>query len=780
MKSGCRIVAALCASAAFVGATEAQAQVSQSAPSSVPGPPSGSQPVGGSSGQPAVGAAGGSDAQLNNAAIQTNAAPPATPDIIVTAQKREQRLTDVPLQVTVLGGDTLKKQGVSNITQLQFSAPELVFTGGPSPAYAIRGIGTQTYSKSAPSDVSIVVDGVIQSQPIPPQNGLFDVQRVEILSGPQGMLFGKNASAGVLNIVTNAPDPSKVTLAAHTDLGSRQGNFYEVFQSTLNVPVSDNSAFRFTGFTNHNGATLYNAYRKSDANSSTDFGGRLKYLWAPSGFKLNIIADYEKDTGNPPLSSSRIATTLSPLLLACGVTAGPENFNVCLDAPATKSVQNYGLSAQLDVSLGSFTLTSVTAERRNTYSGQLDSDLTSVNILDLNDANESGNQFTQELRLTSPGGGRLEYVLGLYYFNYLYKQHDRQGGGLGVSPAPILLDDFNGRIRQLSYAAFGQGTFKITDSLRAVFGARETRDITSATDTFPCVPSAGLCVPGLTSAGTSSNRVSATNFSYRVGAQYYLNRDNMVFVTYTRGYKGPALNQPATGNITVTSVNPEIPYYLEGGAKTSFFDRRLAINLTAFHSIVKNFQAQVFDQSVTPAVFRFANASKLVSNGAQFDVTVRPVPNLTLDGNVLYNHAVYGNFIVACGFGNCTGNFNDEGQQLANAPRWSSTLNGEYDHSLTGTLNAFANVNVLFQGKSNSLGQPDHNVDIPSHTIVNGRVGVARVDGKYGISLFVRNLFADHTPSRIYSDSVSGRGNYDQVFLPDSFRAIGLSLDLHL
>ena len=728
------------------------------------------------SGQPLKGAAGGSDPHLNptdsGSAPQTN----AVAEIVVTAQKREQRLSEVPITVTAVSGDTLKKQGITDVTQLQYTAPELVFTAGPSPAYSIRGIGTQTFSRTASSDVSVVLDGVIQGQPEPPTNSLFDIQRVEILSGPQGMLFGKNASAGVINIVTNAPDPKATSFTGHADVGNRG---YQVYQGTANLPVTADSALRISAFSNGEGSTLHNVYGDRDVNAFTDYGARARYLWAPGAFTLNVIADYEKNNGNSPTSTLRSATTLEPILAACGVTPGPHNTNVCIDGPSALTFENYGLSAQVDVPLGAYTLTSITADRQFRFDQNLDTDQTNLNLLDTNIFHEIGNQGTEELRLTSPAGKRLEYVTGLYYFNFLYKVDNAQAGTLGVFPVQVLGDAPLQHLQETSYAAFGQGSFRIYRGLKLVFGARETRDITSVNDSFQCKPEIGLCIPGFTAAGVSTGHIANDNFSYRAGAQYQIDRNNEIYATYTRGYKGPAFNTPFFGQVGTSSVRPEIPLYLEVGAKTAYFDRRLTIDLVGFHDVVKDFQAQVLDESVTPAVFRFTNASRLTSDGVQLDVATHPINGLTLGGGFLYNHAVYGNFLTQCSPGACTGAINVKGQQLASAPRWSATLNSEYDWSFTSRLGGYVNASVSYRGESNSLGQPDPNVEIASYAIVNGRIGVRTADGRYGLAVFARNLFDNRFPAIIYSDPISGGLNYDQAFSRDAFRVVGVSLDVH-
>jgi iron complex outermembrane receptor protein len=717
-----------------------------------------------------------------SASQQTPAASPQRADqsigvqeIVVTAQKRAQRLQDVPVAVSVVSGDLLKAQGVTDATQLQYTTPELTFTAGPSPAYAIRGIGTQTFSRTASSDVSIVVDGVIQGQPRPPTNSLVDVARVEILSGPQGMLFGKNASAGVINVVTNAPDPRAFSATAHADVGQ---NGYQVYQGTVNMPISERSALRVSLFSDGEGAVLHNVATDKGADEFTDYGGRARYLFWTDRVKVDVTADYEKDNGGAQEWSSRVATTLAPLLAACGVKPGPYNTNVCLDGPSSATVESYGVSTQIDIPLGGYTLTSITADRQYVFDGNIDSDSVNRNFLSQNSNSEYDNQASEELRIASPSGQRLEYVAGLYFYNFNYRLNGDQSGTLGILPFSILLDAPDQHMNQFSYAAFGQATVHVWQGFSLIAGARETRDLLSSTIQFPCVTTYGRCISGLTALGVTNERVDNDNFSYRVGGQYKFNRDDLVYLTYSRGYKGPAINTPFSGDVTPSLVKPEIPLYLELGAKAAFFNRRLVIDASAFHDTIKDFQAQVLDTQAVPSVFKFANASKLVSQGLQFNAFSKPLPGLSIDGGMIYNHAVYGDFLAACTPTFCNGAENVRGQQLANAPRWSANLNGEYDHPLAAGLDGYVSTNVSYRGAVSSDPVPDPNERIKSFTLVNGRVGVRTADGRYGLAIFARNLFDKRFAAIIFPDPVSGGGNYDQAFSKDAFRVIGVSFDV--
>jgi iron complex outermembrane receptor protein len=494
----------------------------------------------------------------------------AVEEIVVTAQRREERLQDVPLTVTVVGGAQLERQNITNATELSNASPELNFTAGPASGYSIRGSGTSTFTRSAENNVSIVVDGVIQSQLFPPVNSLFDVARVEVLSGPQGLLFGKNASAGVVQIITNDPDPSRREFRLFGSLGTEG---YQVVQGVANLPLGDDAALRFTAFSNSQGDLLFNRANGDYFGGFTNSGGRLRGLWDVNDrLRLNVIADYEKQTGGNTVWTVRSAggAAFAAGLARCGVRPGPENFEVCLDGPTSRVQETYGLSVQADYDLGGgYTLTSITADRQISRAVNTDSDALNLNILNQNKATDFTNQFTQELRIASPTDQPLEFVAGLFYFNYNYKPFVDQAGTLGALPFVVDRASIQ-KVNQFSYAAFGQASYALTEQFKLIAGARFTRDVLSSSTFNFVIPSSGRrLTPGFTPPeGTINDRTREDNLSYRLGAQYLPNRDTTFFVTYTEGYKGPALNNLAPGLAGPRIVEPETPEELRGGGES--------------------------------------------------------------------------------------------------------------------------------------------------------------------------------------------------------------------
>ncbi|MGH6999820.1 MAG: TonB-dependent receptor plug domain-containing protein, partial [Phenylobacterium sp.] len=267
------------------------------------------------------------------ASAQTAANEPAAlEEVIVTAQKREQRLLDVPVAVTVVGAGQMERAAIKNIGELQFAVPTLNFNAGPLTSYSVRGVGTATFTRTAENGVSVVVDGVVQGQLVPPSGGIFDVARVEVLSGPQGMLFGKNASAGVVHIVTTAPVLGETEFSGKVDLGEAG---LQSYRGIANLPLGDTSALRISAFSDSQQGRLWNLHKgRGRVGGYNNAGVRARLLWDPTeNVSVNLIADYEKNHGGNSVWTSRKAGPVTPVLNACGVTPGPENTDLCLDGP---------------------------------------------------------------------------------------------------------------------------------------------------------------------------------------------------------------------------------------------------------------------------------------------------------------------------------------------------------------------------------------------------------------------------------------------------------------
>lgn len=717
-------------------------------------------------------------------------------DIIVTANKREERLQSVPISVTVVDGAQLTRQNINEIGDLTRSSPSLN-AAGPFNVLSIRGIGSVSFARSSEGSVGVVVDGVALANTSTNAPQLFDVARVEVLEGPQGTLFGRNSSAGILNIVTNAPDPTKFEISGHADVGTR--NTY-VGRAVVNLPIAENAALRISGSYNREPDSQFNRFDNSYF-QVIGKSGRARFKWDPTGdITLNLIADYTKFTrrGGVPYTvySATPGSLLSSRLAACGVVVEPENQQGCIDGGNDTSAESYGFSGQADMKIGTVTLSSISAYRAFIgRSNASDADNVPVNRLNLNASVGDYRNFSQEFRLTSRTGGFLEYVAGLYYFDGALDTTNTQLGviaaDLGV-PFP-LGQRIATKSSVTSIAAFGQATLHIAPALRVTLGARYGNEHVTANTVGTIAPGAFGAFAGI---GTKQGDVSDTYFSYRGGIQFDVTPNVMLYGTYTKGYKGPSINDQSIGPNIPTIVRPEIPHAAEVGVKSTVLNGRLAVDLAAFYTKVNDFQAQFFDPTI--AQFVFGNAPSLTTKGVSIALFGRPTRGLTFNLGAQYADAKYGDgYFVACaqlqtaaqgcqtltnGAGATIGKAdNAGGNRLVGSPEWKVAGSGEYQAQLSGDIAAFVQIDVVYTSRINYNAAYDPlNTNAPA-AIFGGRFGVRTADGRYGVSVFGRNLFDVYRSTIRFATATAAQQldpqSYSQFTGSDSRRVIGLSLD---
>lgn len=718
----------------------------------------------------------------------------ASSDIIVTAQRKQEKVTEVPISITVANAAQLERQQVNTMNDLNRIAPSLEIQQAPGQntggGGSIRGIGTQTFSAGAVASVGVVVDQVSQGNAN--ISDLFDVSRIEVLKGPQGTLFGLTTSAGVINITTNAPDFDAFSARVRGEIsdagtaGSKFGN--QVIQGVVNVPLAPNAAIRVSGVANMRQGVNRNL-TTGKLNDSDRYGVRARLLWEPTDkLTVNVIGDYAKARAENGgdfftfVKTSGAGTALGGLLndstgitarlASCGVTAREGNQDYCTSQSYVGHTENYGGSLQLDYEAEPFTITSVTAYRHSTETGYgAASNVFRGDPLELQVANGPVNRrlslFTQELRISSPSDQFFEYTAGAF-FSHQKQLRDPETLAVTVVPFPGLVipiasnagsDD---SIVDQSLAFFGQGTFHLSPSLRLIAGGRYTTDRLSL-DRFNYQTSVA-----------SKTVLDVDNFSYKLGAQYDLARNTMVYATASRGFKGGQIATPSAPAAPFV-VLPEIPTAYEAGLKTTLFGGWVA-DLSVFYQKIKNFQAQqctVDGNGVISCVQK--NIDGVKSRGAEINFFGKVFNGLSLNTGFIYAKATY-----PTGFLGTDGS-NIGGSQLAYAPKYKFTLSGEYEVPVTSRFNGFLAVDTVWKSRVRYEANSNSETTFRPHWLVGGRIGVRTEDNRYSLSVFGRNLFNVHEPSLLQSSfpytTDTGEQNIGAIYGPQSFRQVGLSFD---
>jgi iron complex outermembrane recepter protein len=714
-------------------------------------------------------------------------------DIIVTAQKRPERLQETPLAITAFSQSQLDSNVSRTLVETVKLAPGVSFTSGNTAraeGVRIRGVGTASFSEGVTGSVATVVDGVVLGRQAQGQFELNDIEQIEVLRGPQGTLYGASATAGVINIVTQRPS-DEMTMAA--DL--QYGNFDEIrARATVSGPiVGEIVKARLSAYLSRRDGEITNVVNGVDLNNRDEYGFRGKIeVQATPELNLLFSGDYTKSDTRCCSLTFRTATV--PALVA-PVVASTSNRQVALDAPATaQRNRSWGLSMQADYDFASSRLTSITAYRNWRFSDGGDSDFTASNVIPFAGTNNQSRQFSQELRIASTGDQAFNYIAGLFYFDQKLDADSRFDARLAPLFVPPPTGSAIGTIRetavrtvkQKQYAAFVQLDYKLTDQLKLIGGLRATKfdlglDFTR-TNTNPLLgtitgaPFNGLLVLGLPTTFSTDNNDS--NLSGKVGLQFQPTRDLGLYASYTRGYKGPAVRadsgDPIAGaDVAVTArIAPETVDAFEAGLRSQFLDRRLTVNLTGFYSKFKNFQANTVNPA-NPVQQSLVNAGDVSTRGVELEVAAKPAQGLTFGGSLAYVDARYGNILVSCSsfrtVAGCTPSgaaflLNLNGQQFQNAPRWTAALNAGYETDISENLSVFIRGDMQYRSKVFFSFNRDPLSEQQAYTLFNANVGVKTADDHVSLTFYMKNI----------SDKDYGLSIARSALTPGSLHLLGL------
>ncbi len=759
-------------------------------------------------------------AMLAPAGLAAQESEPDAPEgnvIVVTAQRVEQNIQDVPISVTAIGGDALRTRQIDSFDQLQFVAPGVTFNAGINArqsATTIRGIGTSLFNIGIEASTAIVIDGVVMGRE---GAGIFDfadVERVEVLRGPQGTLFGKNASAGVISIVTKGP-----TDTFEAEASVAYGSFDELnLYGAVSGPIAGPVTARLSGYRNTRDGFVRNvnpAAPQDRLNDRDEFGfrGKLNFEIAP-GTDLLISGDYvERDQASGASTLRRFSPggagtgllgtgvqVTRPASTALGIVPGPENLAIGSEAPYLTQMDAWSASAQLTAGIGDFELVSLTSYREWNSFDNNDADLIPQPLLAVNLGDLAQSQFSQEIRLISPRGNPFTFTLGAFYFEQDISQANIQGGTaglnlLGALPPGVQIGTLlESEFREKNYALFGQGEYAVSDALTLLAGFRVLRSEVFGSQFKSIAPGFVRPFAGqVASTGLESAEDKDTAVVWRLGAQYFVGDSTNLFATVSRGYKAAGVVQgltvrPIAGQ-TLPTVRPEVPTQYELGIRHQSLDGRITANLTGFYTEVDDFQAQTLvpDPSGT-AIFTVANAGKVETYGFEAELTVIPVRGLTLSGAVAYTNATFLEFpnapcyqlqTAAQGCTVVSGQRVQDlaGGVLANSPELIANGLARYDFEFGSNTGGFAQVGVQFRGDAQSTILNDPNTIIEAYTLVDAQIGVDLFDDRVSVVGFVRNLFDESFVEAIFGTPFD-TGGYSQFLSLEAQRTWGVRLSL--
>lgn len=597
----------------------------------------------------------------------------------VTALKRKENIQDVPATVTVVGGDKIKDDGLTQANQVANFVPNFngdAATGHQNPRWYLRGLGNSVPGNGQTSPVGVYVDEVYIGIPAAQDFPLFDLERVEVLSGPQGTLWGRNTTGGALNFISRKPDfdgPSGYARGEYGDYGS------SLLEGAYGAALSDTLAVRIAASTIKDDGFGYNPHDGSRIAQNEDTGVRLQGLYRPNeDFSLLVNAHYRRgdDTGD-------YAAGLSPLD-AAGQPVSLDPTRQSSYGVSGSYIEQRGVSANANWQIGDLNLVSISAldDYKNNY----------LNGTDVNHEgthqrwNLAGREVSEELRLSSPSTDRFNWIFGAYTsYEELNSDTDT-----AVLPNTVGLHTTYASTQFVqddrSYAAFANASYNITAALKISGGVRETVEEKSINlnswGTNATTPGVftfldqgswwsrdSVTGPGLSTQAVQDTAKTWNAFTYDVSPQYDIADNLHSYVRVSRGFRSGGFNPGATTQTSVATVDPEYVTSYEGGLKTDWFDHRLRLDGDYFYNNYSNIQVTVIQLPLS----QLRNAGKGWSQGFEASFSALPIENLSLSGTLGLLSTKYSDFP------NCKpGGISCSGNQFVRSPHLSAHVDGQY------------------------------------------------------------------------------------------------------
>ncbi|NBB15550.1 TonB-dependent receptor [Caulobacter sp. SLTY] len=761
----------------------------------------------------------GADETVAEASAGEQAQDNTVGELIVTARRREESAQAVPIALQVTTGEKLDKAGVNNITQLTQLVPTLqvLSPNGRNTALTIRGLGASygLANDGLEKGVGIYIDGVYNSRPGSALSDFIDVERVEVLRGPQGTLFGKNTTAGALNITTRDARTDAYEVQAEGSYGSY--NFRQFKGSVSGPIIKDVLAFRLSAVGTYRDGDIYNPVQKKDQNARESETYRGQLLWqANPDLLLRLNVDYT--TQQPECCTQlywKVAPTLKPLnqqyaALAAGRGYAPASTNIHdrladVDSEIQADQRLFGYALTADYDFGWSTLTVIGAHREWDWEPRNDRDYTALDVTRQSANPSIQKQDSLEIRLASNGSNRIDWTAGLYYFdqNITTTGVTQYGADAsywllpGTGSPDALLDGYtvfnNSTIDTTSYAAFGQLTWNITDKLRVTPGIRYTQE--EKQGEYVATVSGGLVTANTTLinrrlgiARPQAYEASTDDGSWsgQIAVSYDITDKIHLYGTYSQGFKSGGINMsgiPNTASGAPSLVNavvePEEVTTYEAGLKTQLFDDLLVFNVAVFATDVTNFQANVVDTG--PGALRgyLANVEKVTLNGVELDFTTRRIGGFSFYGNLAYTDAHYDSFANGpCPIeriGTATAACDLSGKELPGVSKWAGSFGGEYRQDVSiGRLTGegYVGADASFRSAYYADAAVSEYARLPAYELLNLRLGFSS-DAGWEAFVLVKNALDEEYIQNI--TVVSGNSGLI-VGTPGEDRTVSLTL----
>lgn len=675
--------------------------------------------------------------------------PAALPEIIVTAQRRAEKLQSVPIAVTAVTGAQLTSSGLTSNTSLEGAVPNLTMSQlGTAVKPFLRGVGSDLNQSTDEPAVATYIDGFYNPQIDGNYFAFNSVERLEVLKGPQGTLFGRNATGGVIQIITSDPqhDPAFK--------GSLGGGNYQTVEANgyLTGGISDSLAANLSvyfkdqgkGF-GHNLSTGQETYKRKD------FAIRSKWkLEASDRDTFTLIAAYGTHRSDgEPFNVLPGYQVMSPINL--GARYAGRN-NSLSTSPQLNNVDSVSIGLRFEHDLGSATFVSSTGMNRTKVHYLLDTDLSAQRLIE-GGVRSYSHSWTQEFQLIGASGGRFNWQAGLFLFRNDGRYDLHVSGDILTFSGLAATDDIftHTTPRTDSIAGYAQATYKVTDALKLTAGIRYTKD-------WQTVSGNGFLNGTFQTIPDTTKKQSAAKPSWRLAIDYSFTPDILAYVSYNRGFKSGGFGST---NVTGSGFRPETLDAYEAGLKTELLNHHLRFNAAAFYYNYKDLQVQVVNPSgIDTSTF---NAAAAHIKGIDIDLAAIPFKNLTLTGGIGILDSKYVDFkdaplYLTTGVVSKVGcdanglNCNARGNRTPNAPKF--TASGTATYTIPTDIGKFAMSGTVIH-KSKSYVSPDNALPFRAYTVVNANLSWTSFNERVGATLWMRNVTNANYSTALFESGVA-------------------------
>ena len=647
-------------------------------------------------------------------------------EITVTAQRRDENLQNVPIAVSVLSASTTASMGVTGTANLAAAVPGLEFTRSYNSATpALRGVGTSpTVGVGDETAIATYIDGVYLATPSSSLFSFNSIERIEVLKGPQGTLFGRNATGGVVQVVTKDPkhDPSVDLAVGYANYNTFSASFYGTTGLSENL-----AADLAVSYSNQADGWGKNLFTGTDVYKSREFAIRSKWLFTPGdNTKITLAVDYSRSR-----TDQGVATRPAPghFFLDLGATGFAGFYNTNEGHTSFARVRQGGVSLKIDQDLDWANLVSISSYRRDKSLIDADQDHTPMPLLDLTWTAKS-KTFTQELQLLSPEGSAVKWIAGAFLFRDISSYEPERFTNPTTFFPPftsfVTTTIFN-KQKSWSYAGFGQATVDVMPDTRLTGGLRYTVDRREAGGTVTVEPGGTAIVP--------TKKAKFPKLTWKVSLDHDFGPNILGYATYSRGFKSGIFSLPDPGS---DPVKPSVLDAYEIGFKSDLIDRRLRLNVSAYYYDFKNIQvATGVGQNVI-----LVNAAKSRSKGFDVDLEALPFENFRLRGAVSYIDSKFRNFTnstfnTPSPFGGNIQTIGDaSGNRTPRSPEWTASVSGQY------TIGAF-DLNLSYYYNDGFFWDAQNSFRNPSYHLVNSSVNWTSDDQNWKVSLWGKNLLKE-------------------------------------